>query len=44
MAGVDRLEGLAEVAEDGVDGSDDVLADLDLDGAVAVGRLHEFAY
>lgn len=36
------LEGLAEVVGEGVGGGDDVLAGLDLYGAVAAGCLDEF--
>ena len=36
------FEGLAEVVGEGVGGGDDVLAGLDLDGAVAAGGFDEF--
>src|SRR6266516_2840129 len=40
---VDGVEGLAEVVGEGVGGGDDVVAGLDLDGAVAAGGLDELA-
>jgi hypothetical protein len=40
---VDRFEGLAQVAGEGVGGGDGVRPGLDLDGAVAAGGLDEFA-
>jgi hypothetical protein len=39
---VDGVEGLAEVVGDGGGGGNGVLADMNLDGAVAAGRLDEF--
>jgi hypothetical protein len=40
---VDLGQGYAEAVGERVGGGDGVVADLDLDGSVAAGDLHEFA-
>jgi hypothetical protein len=40
---IDRFDGLAEVAGEGISGDNSVWAGLDLDGAVAAGGLDELA-
>lgn len=41
QAAVDRVDGVAQVVGDGAGGGDEVLACLDLDGAIAAGGLAE---
>jgi hypothetical protein len=43
LAGVDGVDGLAQVVGEGAGGNDGVRAGLDLDGAVAAGGLDELA-
>jgi hypothetical protein len=42
-AGVDGFDGLAQVVGQRVGGGDDVVAGMDLDGAVSAGGLDELA-